>query len=77
MIGEVLAVLTALVVFGLALWKPNPVLFMVAAGILIISGFKWWDYFPDDVGLATSLMLVAFSFVNLGLAYRVLFWSSE
>lgn len=66
----------AVVFFSLmAFWKPNPVLFMLTAGASMMTGLKWFDVYTTDIGLSISLMLIGYSFISFGFAYRFIFWS--
>ncbi len=57
-----------------AFWRPNAVLFMLAAGASLITGFSWYDTYMTNAGLTISLMLIGYSFACLGFAFRCLFW---
>ena len=67
--------LAAMVLFSvIAFWKYNALTFMMVAGLSIMSGFYWYDVFTDDTGLSISLVLIAYSFVCVGFAFRLIFW---
>jgi len=69
---------SAVVFFSLlAFWKLNPLLFMLAAGASIMLGLEWYDIYLTDLGLAISLMLITYSFVCIGFAFRFIFWRKE
>jgi hypothetical protein len=61
----------------MAYWRGNPVFFMLVAGASIIIGL----YTPDALGslgystfgVSIGLMLIGYSFVNIGLAFGSLF----
>ncbi len=61
----------------MAFWKPNAILFMLAAGASIITGLYWYDVYTTNIGLAISLLLIAYSLFCIGMAYRMLFWRQE
>ena len=63
-----------MIVSVLAFWRPNPILFMVMAGISIALGFNWYDVYLTNLGLTVGLMLIAFSLYCIGMAFRMLFW---
>ena len=77
--GQFLVFLPLLCVSAFAFWKENAVLFMIAAGIAMLTGL----YTPDiisgypNVGIAAGLMLIAFSLLCCGFAFRMMFWSEE
>ena len=63
-------------IFGfsfLAFWKPNPVLFMLLAGASIIFGLFWFNVYTSYVGLAAALLLIIYSFVCCGYAFKSMF----
>ncbi len=75
---ELLLTLSVLIAFSfLAFWKPNPILFIVVAGISIMAGFTWYDKYVTNLGLTVGLMLVAYSLYCIGMAFRLLFWNRE
>jgi len=65
--------LVAIVTF-LAFWRANAVLFMIAAGVSVVLGLTWYDTYGTNIGLTCSLMLIAYTFYCLGMAFRMLFW---
>lgn len=68
----------ALVFFTvLAYWRPNELLFMLAAGASMMLGLHWYDVYVTNTGLTIGLMFIAFSFVCLGFAYRCIFWKGR
>ena len=70
----VIAELGAVVFFSLlAFWKLNALLFMVAAGASLMTGFYWYDTYTNYLGLSIGLMLLAYSIVCLILAIGCLF----
>lgn len=59
----------------LAYWgKTNALPFMLAAGASMMLGLHWFDVYTTNSGLGISLMLIAYSLVMLGFAYRAIFW---
>ena len=58
----------------LAFWKSDALMFMLAAGASLMLGLYWYDIYTTNIGLAISMMLIAYSFVCLGFAYRYIFW---
>jgi len=61
----------------LAFWKSNALLFMLAGGTSIMVGLYWYDIYTTDLGLGISLMLIAYSLLCLGLAFRFIFWRED
>lgn len=61
----------------LAFWKSNAIIFMLAGGTSIMVGLYWFDIYTTDLGLAISLMFIAYSLVCLGLAFRCIFWRED
>jgi len=59
---------------ALAFWRSHFLLFMVAAGASAITGLYWYDTYTNKLGLAISLMLLAYSLICLGFAFRLIFW---
>ncbi len=57
----------------LAFWKPNAPLFMVIGAIALFTGFKWFDVYTTDTGLAISLMIISYGFIAWGFAFRCIF----
>jgi len=70
----VLAGLVVVFFSVLGFWRPNPVLFMLAAGASLIVGLYWFDTFTTNMGLAVGILLVSFALVCVGFAYRCIFW---
>ena len=62
---------------ALAFWRPNAVLFMITAGIAVMTGL----YAPDlisgvtmtPIGLSIGLLIIAYAFLCLAFAYITLF----
>jgi len=61
----------------LAFWKENAVLFMVAAGLAIMTGLYSPDLISGNLGISAGLMLIMYSLVCCGLALRMMFWKEE
>lgn len=57
----------------MAFWKHNALMFMLAAGASLITGFYWYDTYTNNLGLGISLMLLAYSLVCFGFALGSLF----
>jgi len=64
----------------LALWKENHVLFMITAGISMMTGL----YAPDvisggylQLGISVGLGLIAYSFLCIAWALRLMFWRAN
>lgn len=72
MMGVALAVIA--IFSGLAFWKENALVFMVLGGASLMTGLRWFDVYNNEMGLGISLMLIAYSLLCLGLAFRCLFW---
>lgn len=70
--------LLALGLFSLlAFWRSNALLFMLTAGIALMLGLYWYDAYTTNLGLTMGLMLIAYSLVCLGLAFRYIFWRED
>jgi len=61
----------------LAFWKSNAVLFMLTAGGALMMGLYWYDQHTTTIGLTTGLLLIAYSILCLGFAFRAVFWRNE
>lgn len=69
---------SAVLFFSLmAFWRPNAVLFMVAAGASMMTGLYWYDVYTTNIGLSISLMLIAYSLLCIGLAFKCIFYRGE
>lgn len=55
-------------------WRLNPLLFMLAAGSSLMLGLYWYDAFTDNLGLTIGLMLIVYSLVCAGFAFKCIFW---
>lgn len=65
-----------------AFWKENYVLFMVAAGVSMISGLYGPDlingqYETTGYGIAFGFALLVYSLICCGFTFRLMFWSDE
>jgi len=58
----------------LGFWRPNPLPFMLAAGASMILGLYWYDVYTTNLGLSVSLMLIMYSLVCIGYAFRCIFF---
>lgn len=72
--GLALAWLVVVFFSLLGFWRPNPVLFMLAAGAALMTGLYWYDVYTTNLGLGISLMLIVYALVCVGLAFRCIFW---
>ena len=71
-------ILAAVVFFSfIAWWQQNTAAFMISAGASLMAGLYWFDVYTTDVGLSISLMLIAYAFLCLGLAFRWIFWRED
>ena len=61
----------------LAFWKPNPVLFMLAGGMVFMTGFYWYDCYTTNIGLSIGLCLIGYGLYCEALALRTIFWSDK
>lgn len=73
-----LLIVPLLLLSGLAFWKPNPLLFMLAAGAAMMTGLYCPDiisgnYSTTPLSLTIGMMLMAYSLVCFGFAYKTLF----
>lgn len=57
--------------------RVSVLLFMVLAGVTLMSGLKYYDLYVDDAAMGISLMLVAYSFACIGMAYGSLLKGQE
>ncbi len=61
----------------LAYWKNIPLLYIILSAISLFVGFKWYDVYTDDTGLAISIGLIAFALVNIGRAIQAMIGKRE
>jgi len=62
---------------ALAFWQKNAVLFLLTAGLALITGLSWYDSYGSSRGLTISLILIAYSIVCLIATGRCLFISTQ
>ena len=70
--------LLPLILFSvLSFWQMNPVLFMITAGVAVMTGLSAPDILTGDtttvLSLSTGLVMVLYSFLCLALAYITMF----
>ena len=61
----------------LGFWRLNALPFMLAAGASMMLGLYWYDVYTTNIGLALGLMLIAYSLVCVGFAFRCIFWKDR
>ena len=61
----------------LAFWRYNALLFMLAAGGSVMTGFYWRDTYTTNLGLAIGILLVVYGIVCLGFALPCIFWRKQ
>jgi len=61
----------------LAFWRSNAALFMLAGGGSLMIGLFWYDQHTDTIGLTIGLLLIAYSILCIGYAFRAVFWRGE
>ena len=61
----------------MAFWKHNVLMFMLAAGASLITGFYWYDVYTNNLGLAIAMLLIAFSLICVGFGFGCLFRSGK
>ncbi len=76
-------VLVLIIIFSVLMaWKENAMLCMATAGLTMIAGL----YAPDmmggvhittGIGLTAGLVLIAYSLLCCGWAFRLMFWEKE
>ena len=59
---------------ALGFWRPNPLSFMLAAGSSLMLGLYWYDVYTNNLGLTIGLMLIVYSLVCAGFAFKCIFW---
>lgn len=75
--------LSLLAVFSaLAFWRPNPVLFMITAGIAMILGLNAPDLMTSSAATTSSdvtiaLSLMTYSFLCIAYAFKTIFWDGN
>jgi len=61
----------------LAFWKANAILFIICGGVSLMAGLYSFDVYTSHLGLSISLMIVSYSLLCLGLAFRHIFWRED
>ena len=61
----------------LAFWKINIILFMLSGVVALFLGFYWFDTYVTNLSLAVSLAIIAYAFLCIGMAFRLIFWHEE
>jgi hypothetical protein len=66
----------------LAFWKENHILFMITAGIAIITGLNAPDILSgisatSSLGVTVGLMLILYALCCAGWAFKLMFWKGE
>lgn len=82
MIAAAFAVALLAIFSTLAFWRPNPVLFMITAGISMILGLNAPDLITSAAtttseDLTIGLSLIIYSFLCIAYAFKVIFWDGE
>ena len=71
-------IMAAVVFFSLLAWVwKNTAAFMISAGASLMAGLYWFDVYTTDVGLSISLMMIAYAFLCLALAFKHIFWRED
>lgn len=77
--GGLVYIIPLIVLSSLAFWKENAVLFLLVSGVAMMTGL----YSPDilgglnnssPLGISIGLMLIGFSLLCCGWAFRLMFW---
>lgn len=81
MTGIIVIMLLAILSF-LALWKPNPLLFMILTPLAIIIGLSAPDIISDTatttgLDITVALVLISYGFLCAAWSFRMLFWRYE
>ena len=61
----------------IAFWKPIAPFFMIMAGVSLMLGLYWFDVFTNEIGMAVSLALIAYSLICMGYAFKVALWPGD
>ena len=59
---------------GLALWRQSPLVFMLLAGVSLITGLSWYDTYTTNLGLTIGLSLIGYSFLSVAYAFKLFIW---
>ena len=75
----ILAFLFLALMSVLAIWSQNHVLFMIVAGLAIMTGLYApdiisGDYATTPLGISIGLTMIAYSLLCCGWAFRLMFW---
>ena len=61
----------------LAFWRygrlSGALLFMLAGGVGIVTGFTWYDIYTTNWGLTVGLMLITYGIICIGFAFMCIF----
>lgn len=60
-----------------AFWKHNALMFLLAAGASLMTGFYWYDTYTNNLGLSIGILLIAYSLVCFGFALGCIFWREK
>ena len=71
------AVIVLVFLTVIAFWRPYAPLFMITAGVSLMLGLYWFDVFTNEIGMAISLVLIAYSLVCIGYTFKVIFWQGN
>jgi hypothetical protein len=71
-VGLILACIPLILFSFLAYWKNHALLFLITAAVSLFVGFKWYDVYVNDTGLAISIGLIAYALVNVGMAIKAM-----
>jgi len=58
----------------MAFWKESSLMFMLSGGSAFALGLQWYDTYTTIHGLSIALMLICYSLVCLGFAFRCIFF---
>jgi len=72
-----IAIIPVALFSALAFWKLSSLLFMLVAGGSLILGLAWYDAYTTELGLTIGMILIGYSLVCLGFAFRCIFWVEE
>lgn len=72
---QLIVALIGLILFSaIAFWRPITPLFMFISGLSLILGLEWFDYYTNELGMTVGLILIGYSLLSLGFAYKVALW---
>lgn len=75
MIEAITALAFLLGVSVLAITQKSAILYMLTAGLSLITGLAWFNIHGTDLALTISLILIVYSIVSIMAALRCLFSS--